>query len=101
MNFPSAAGQYETAYEVSRRRGKTDSVVCCTCGAFIIDVDAHDRWHNRPAVHHGPFYRTDGSWSCVRDGVTVPCGECDGCRQVAAENLAAKEARTLPARNDH
>jgi hypothetical protein len=43
----SMAGRYETAYEVGQRRGKTDSVVCCICGAFVIDVDAHDRWHAR------------------------------------------------------
>lgn len=45
----STAGQYETAYEVGQRRGKTDSVVCCICGAFVIDVEAHDRWHARLA----------------------------------------------------
>ena len=32
------------------------------------------------------FRRPDGSWSCTRDHVTEPCGDCDGCRQVAAEN---------------
>lgn len=31
-------------------------------------------------------YRPDGSWSCTRDGVTAPCGDCDGCRQVQAAN---------------
>ena len=29
-------------------------------------------------------YRLDGTWSCVRDGVTQPCGDCSGCWQVAA-----------------
>ena len=33
------------------------------------------------------FYRPDGSWSCTRDHVTEPCGDCDGCRQVMAEHL--------------
>jgi hypothetical protein len=32
------------------------------------------------------FRRPDGTWSCTRDHVTQPCGNCDGCRQVAAEN---------------
>lgn len=47
MNFPSMAGRYETAYEVDQRRGKTDSVVCCICGAFVMNIDAHDWWHTR------------------------------------------------------
>jgi hypothetical protein len=32
------------------------------------------------------FRRPDGTWSCTRDHVTQPCGDCDGCRTVAAEN---------------
>lgn len=31
----------------------------------------------------------DGTWSCVKDGTTEPCGECGGCRSVQAENRAA------------
>jgi 7-cyano-7-deazaguanine synthase in queuosine biosynthesis len=29
----------------------------------------------------------DAPWSCTRDHVTAPCGDCDGCRydQTAAE----------------
>jgi hypothetical protein len=29
------------------------------------------------------FRLPDGTWSCVRDGVTEPCGDC---RQIAAIN---------------
>lgn len=47
----SMAGQYETAYEVGQRRGRTDSVVCRICGAFVIDIEAHDGWHARLAAH--------------------------------------------------
>ena len=32
------------------------------------------------------FRLPDGTWSCVRDGVTEPCGDCGGCRQIAAIN---------------
>jgi hypothetical protein len=42
-------------------------------------------------MHQDPIaasYRPDGSWSCTRDHVAEPCGECDGCRQVQAENAA-------------
>jgi hypothetical protein len=41
-------------------------------------------------------YRPDGSWSCTRDGVTEPCGDCDSCRQVQAENISAANALPLP-----
>lgn len=41
-------------------------------------------------------YRPDGSWSCTRDGVTGPCGECGGCRQVQAENRAVAAAEDSP-----
>jgi hypothetical protein len=27
----------------------------------------------------------DGTWKCVKDGVTEPCGVCSGCREVEAE----------------
>lgn len=30
----------------------------------------------------------DGRWSCVREGVTEPCGDCDGCRLIYAERRA-------------
>jgi hypothetical protein len=36
-----------------------------------------------------PSRTPDGRWSCVRDGATGPCGNCDGCRHVQAQNLAA------------
>jgi hypothetical protein len=36
----------------------------------------------------GEFYRPDGAWSCVRDHVTEPCGDCDGCRHIQAANAA-------------
>lgn len=37
------------------------------------------------------FRLPDGTWSCVRDGVAEPCGDCDGCRQIAAINAANAE----------
>ena len=40
------------------------------------------------------YTRLDGTWSCVRDGATEPCEDCDGCRSVEAEN------RTLRLRPD-
>jgi hypothetical protein len=36
-----------------------------------------------------PSRTPDGRWSCIRDGVSEPCGDCGGCRQVQAQNLAA------------
>jgi hypothetical protein len=38
--------------------------------------------------------RPDGSWSCTRERVTGPCGECDGCRSIQAENIST--ANVLP-----
>jgi hypothetical protein len=43
-------------------------------------------------MQHG--YRPDGTWSCTRDDVSSPCGNCDGCRQ--AQNLAADDGDIPP-----
>lgn len=32
------------------------------------------------------FYLPDGTWSCVRDHRTTPCGDCDGCRYIQSVN---------------
>ena len=32
------------------------------------------------------FRLPSGEWRCTRDHSTEPCGECDGCREVQAEN---------------
>lgn len=37
---------YETAAELLRRTGKTNSVVCLDCGTFVMDVGAHTRFHS-------------------------------------------------------
>lgn len=34
------------------------------------------------------FRLPDGTWSCVMDGVPEPCGDCGGCRYIAAVNAA-------------
>lgn len=49
-------------------------------------TQAADYVHIDRAEADHAFYRLDGSWSCTKDGVTRPCGDCDGCHQVAAEN---------------
>jgi len=38
--------RYETAYEQQQRTGRTDSVVCMDCGAFVMNMAAHDRFHS-------------------------------------------------------
>jgi len=43
--------RYETAYELQQRTGHTDSVVCGDCGAFVMDVAAHDRFHSILSAH--------------------------------------------------
>lgn len=42
----AAEPRYETAAELLRRTGKTDSVVCLDCGVFVMDVAAHTRSHS-------------------------------------------------------
>ena len=37
--------KYETARELTERTGKTDTVVCTGCGAFVMNVAAHTRFH--------------------------------------------------------
>jgi len=37
--------RYETAYGLGQRTGHTDSVVCTDCGAFVMSVAAHERFH--------------------------------------------------------
>ena len=43
--------RYETAYELGQRIGHTDSVVCTDCGAFVLDVTAHTRFHSILSGH--------------------------------------------------
>jgi hypothetical protein len=46
--------RYETAAELQQRTGHTDTVVCTGCGAFVMDVAAHDRFHDDAYVReHG------------------------------------------------
>jgi predicted Rossmann-fold nucleotide-binding protein len=49
-----AAPRYETAYELGQRIGHTDSVVCTDCGAFVMDVAAHTRFHSILSGHDQP-----------------------------------------------
>ena len=49
MSDPAA--RYETAYELGKRIGHADSVVCTDCGAFVMDVAAHDRFHSILSSH--------------------------------------------------
>jgi len=37
-------------------------------------------------IEQAAYRLPDGTWKCVKDGVTEPCGDCVGCRSVAAEN---------------
>lgn len=65
-------------------------VVCMDCGAFVMNTAAHDRFHAAMSGTDVAASRLpDETWSCVKDGVTEPCGECGGCRSVQAENRAA------------
>jgi hypothetical protein len=41
-----SAQEYETAYELMNRAGKTDSVVCRGCGGFVLSTEAHDQFHS-------------------------------------------------------
>ena len=43
--------RYETAYELGQRAGRTDSVVCLDCGAFVMNVTAHNRFHSILSGH--------------------------------------------------
>lgn len=82
--------RYETARDLTQRIGHTDTVVCMDCGAFVMNVAAHDRHHAAMSGTDVAASRLpDGTWSCVKDGTTEPCGECGGCRSVQAENRAA------------
>ena len=47
----AAEPRYETAYELGQRTGHTDSVVCADCGAFVMDVAAHTRFHSILSGH--------------------------------------------------
>jgi hypothetical protein len=47
----SGEPRYETAYELGQRIGHTDSVVCADCGAFVLDVSAHTRFHSILSGH--------------------------------------------------
>jgi len=46
-----AEPRYETAAEQLKRTGHTDSVVCMDCGAFVMDVAAHTRFHSILSGH--------------------------------------------------
>jgi len=46
-----AGPRYETAYELGQRAGRTDSVVCADCGAFVMDTAAHTRFHSILSSH--------------------------------------------------
>jgi 7-cyano-7-deazaguanine synthase in queuosine biosynthesis len=35
-------------------------------------------------------WRRYSIWSCTRDNRTFPCGDCDGCRAVAAASWQAQ-----------
>ncbi len=43
--------RYETAYELGKRIGHTDSVVCADCGVFVMDMTAHTRFHSILSSH--------------------------------------------------
>lgn len=43
--------RYETAAELQRRTGSTDSVVCLDCGVFVMDKTAHTRFHSIMGSH--------------------------------------------------
>lgn len=75
--------RYETAYELGQRTGRTDSVVCTDCGAFVMDMTAHNRFHAQiPARGRAP----------KTAGVTV-CSACltEACWQ---GTLMCDEARS-------
>lgn len=40
----------------------------------------------------------DGRWSCTRDHVTEPCGDCDGCRYVYAQRKFAESREAVALR---
>ena len=40
------SARYETAYELGKRTGHTDTVACTDCGVFVMNVAAHDRFHS-------------------------------------------------------
>lgn len=39
---------------------------------------------NWPEVECPPNCPARATWSCTRDGVREPCGDCDGCRYDAS-----------------
>ena len=41
-----AEPRYETAAELQKRVGHTDTVVCADCGVFVMDKAAHTRFHS-------------------------------------------------------
>lgn len=42
-------------------------------------------------IELAPYRLPDGTWSCTRNHVTRPCGNCDGCRYIASVNAARRE----------
>lgn len=51
MSDKPAGPRYETAAELSKRTGHTDTVVCADCGVFVMDVAAHTRFHSILSGH--------------------------------------------------
>lgn len=47
----TAEPRYETAYELQKRIGHTDSVVCLDCGVFVMERAAHTRFHSILSSH--------------------------------------------------
>jgi len=52
--------RYETGHQLAERTGKTDTVVCTGCGAFVMDVAVHDRFHARRRVFRRVLARLAG-----------------------------------------
>ena len=46
-----AEPRYETAAELQKRLGHTDTVICADCGVFVMDVVAHTRFHSILSAH--------------------------------------------------
>ena len=47
----SGEPRYETAYELGKRVGYTDSVICTDCGVFVLHKEAHTRFHAILSAH--------------------------------------------------
>ena len=47
----SSEPRYETASELGKRIGHTDSVVCLDCGVLVMEKAAHTRFHSILSSH--------------------------------------------------